>query len=218
MRIGVMGTGVVGSTIATKLVEVGHDVRMGSRAAGSEAAVAWADEHGDSASQGSFAEAAAYADELVFNCTAGAGALPAVESAAAELAGKTLVDVSNPLEFTDAGARLFVSVDDSLGEQVQRALPDTWVVKSLNTVTADVMVDPDSVPGDHVVFVCGDDEAAKARTTDRLGELGWPRERVIDLGDLTGARGTEAYVMLWVRLMGVVGTANFNISVSTMAA
>lgn len=213
MRIGVMGTGAVGSTIATKLVQAGHDVRMGSRAAGNEAAVAWADEHGESASQGSFAEAAAFADELVFNCTAGAGALPAAESAVGELAGKVLVDVSNPLEFADAGPRLFVSVDDSLGEQLQRALPDTWVVKSLNTLTADLMVDPGMVAGDHVVFVCGDDDAAKAKTSQVLGDLGWPRERVIDLGDISAARATEAYLLIWLRMMGTFGSAQFNIEV-----
>jgi 8-hydroxy-5-deazaflavin:NADPH oxidoreductase len=213
MRIGVMGTGAVGQAIATRLVAAGHDVRMGSRAAGNEAAVAWADSQGESASQGSFAEAAAFADELVFNCTAGSGAVAAVDSAGPELEGKALVDVSNPLEPTDAGMALSVGVTDSLAEQIQRTLPNTWVVKSLNTMTAGVMVDPDSVPGDHVVFVCGDDEAAKAKTVAILGDLGWPRERVVDLGDISAARATEAYVLLWVRMMGTLGGAHFNIEV-----
>lgn len=134
--------------------------------------------------------------------------------AAAGLEGKVLVDVSNPLEFHDDGPpTLFVANDDSLGEQIQRALPGARVVKALNTMNADVMVNPSLVPGDHVAFVCGDDDAAKATVTALLGEFGWPAERVIDLGDISAARGTEAYLLIWLRLMGAMGGAHFNIAV-----
>jgi predicted dinucleotide-binding enzyme len=200
MRIGVLGTGMVGRAIAGKLTELGHDVRVGSRTAGEDKVP--------------FAEAAAHG-EVVFNCTAGSGALDALAAAGGEnLAGKLVVDVSNPLARTDSGMALSVANTDSLGEQIQRAVPEARVVKSLNTINCQVMVDPASVPGDHVVFVAGDDEDAKAEATRLLGELGWPPERVIDLGDLTAARAMEMYVMLWVRMVPVVGGPRFNISLA----
>ena len=199
MNIAVLGTGMVGKALAGGLRAAGHDVRMGSRTAGEDKVT--------------FAEAAEFG-ELAFNCTAGAGALDAVGSAAAGLEGKVLVDVSNPLEHHDDGSTtLLVANDDSLGEQVQRALPGTRVVKALNTMNADLMVNPSLVPGHHVAFVCGDDPAAKTTVTGLLGEFGWPAERVIDLGDISAARGTEAYLLIWLRLMGAMGHARFNIAV-----
>lgn len=212
MRIGVLGTGEVGRTIATKLVELGHDVRLGSRTAGNEAATAWCSAVGDRASEGTFADAAGFG-ELVLNCTNGNGAVAAVTAASAELSGKLLIDVCNPLDFSGGGPSLSVGITDSIGEQVQRALPETSVVKALNTVNCDVMVDPGLVPGEHVVFVCGNDLAAKARTVELLGWFGWPVERVIDIGDIAGARATEGYLLLWLRLMGWAGGARLNIEV-----
>lgn len=198
MRIGVLGTGMVGQAIAGRLEALGHDVRVGSRTEGDGAVV--------------FADAAAHG-ELLFNCTSGAASLEALAAAGERnLAGKTLIDVSNPLDFSSGGPALFTTSTESLGERIQAAFPDTRVVKSLNTVNCNLMVDPASLPGDHVIFVCGNEEAAKAQARDLLGELGWPPERVIDLGDITGARGAEMYVMLWVRLWGVVGSAHFNVA------
>lgn len=101
-----------------------------------------------------------------------------------------------------------------LAEQIQRALPDARVVKALNTVNCDVMVDPARVPGEHVIFVCGNDAAAKDEAAALLGELGWARERVVDLGDITAARGTEAYLLLWLRMLASVGGAHFNIAIA----
>jgi predicted dinucleotide-binding enzyme len=124
--------------------------------------------------------------------------------------------VANPLDFSSGGPALFTDTTDSLGERIQAAFPDARVVKSLNTINCNLMIDAGSVPGDHVVFVCGNDEDAKLRVTTLLAEFGWPAERVIDLGDITAARATEHYLMLWLRLMGVTGGPNFNISVSTM--
>jgi len=115
--------------------------------------------------------------------------------------------------FPEGQPTLSVGITDSLGERIQRALPGTSVVKALNTMNCDVMVDPGLVPGDHVVFVCGDDAGAKARTVALLGELGWPPERVVDAGDITGARATEAYILIWLRMMGWAGGARFNIAV-----
>jgi hypothetical protein len=214
MYIGVLGTGTVGRTLAQALVDRGHDVRMGARAAGNANAVAWAQGAGPLASEGSFADAAAFA-ELVFNATAGAASLDALEMAGAErLAGKVLIDVANPLDFSRGmPPTLTVCNDDSLGEQIQRALPDVRVVKTLNTVTAAVMVDPGLVAGSHTIFVAGDDPTAKQQATDLLQEFGWPAESIIDLGDITAARGMEMYLALWLRLWGATGTPVLNVEV-----
>ena len=203
MRIGVLGTGMVGRAISGKLEALGHDVRVGSRTEGDGAVV--------------FAAAAAHG-EVVFNCTAGAASLDALAAAGEDnLAGKPLIDVSNPLDFSGGGPALFTTSTESLGERIQAAFPAARVVKSLNTVNCNVMVEPGLVPGDHVVFVCGNDDAAKAQTRALLGELGWPAERVVDLGDISAARGAEAYLLLWLRLMGAVGGPNFNIAVLSRA-
>ena len=214
MKIGVLGTGMVGSAIATKLVGLGHEVRMGSRTPDSKRAAEWVAAVGQGASQGTFADAAAHG-ELVFNCTAGDASLAVLEAAGAEnLAGKVLVDVSNPLDHSQGmPPGLFTSSFDSLAEQIQRAFPDARVVKALNTVNAEVMVEPSKVPSAHDVFLCGDDEAAKARVVELLETFGWPAESVIDLGDLTSARGMEAYLLLWIRLWGTLGTGHFNVKV-----
>jgi predicted dinucleotide-binding enzyme len=202
---------MVGNTVGSKLVALGHDVRMGSRAAGNEKAVAWAKAAGARASEGTFADAADFG-ELAFNCTAGAGSLAALESAKAGLAGKLLLDLSNPLDFSKGmPPTLFVTNDDSLGERIQRALPSTQVVKTLNTVNCQLMVDATSVGGgDHDVFVCGNDAGAKGRVTEILrGWFGW--RNVLDLGDISAARATEAYLHLWLRLYGAMKTADFNV-------
>jgi predicted dinucleotide-binding enzyme len=214
MRIGVLGTGSVGRRIATKLLEHEHEVTMGSRSAGSEALREWVDEMGEGAAGGTFADAAA-AGELLFNCTAGEASLEALEAAGADnLAGKVLVDVSNPLDFSGGmPPTLTVCNDDSLGERIQAAFPGARVVKSLNTVNNQVMTDPGRLPGAHNVFVCGEDEGAKGTVTELLVEFGWPRESIVDLGGIAAARGTEMYLPLWLRLMGALGTADFNIQV-----
>jgi 8-hydroxy-5-deazaflavin:NADPH oxidoreductase len=214
MRIGVLGTGGVGQTLATKLVEIGHDVRMGAREAGNERAGAWVAETGERSSEGSFADAAGFG-ELVVNATAGAAALDALNAAGADnLAGKVLIDVSNPLDFSRGmPPTLTVCNDDSVGEQIQRAFPDTRVVKALNTVTASLMVDPGQLPRPHHLFVCGNDDAAKSTVRDLLTELGWQADEVLDVGDISAARGTEMYLPLWLRIMGAVGGPVFSVRV-----
>lgn len=215
MRVAVLGTGTVGRTIAGKLLELGHEVTMGSRSAGGEALAEWLTEAGEGAKGGTFAEAAA-ASELVFNCTAGVGALAALGAAGAEnLEGKTLVDVSNPLDFSQGmPPTLAVCNDDSLGERIQAAFPEARVVKALNTVTSAVMVDPGRLHGEHSILVCGNDEAAKAQVRALLEAFGWPADSIVDLGEIGAARGTEMYLALWLRLYGALGTADFNISIA----
>jgi predicted dinucleotide-binding enzyme len=212
MKLGVLGTGSVGQAIGGKLVALGHEVKMGSRTATNEKAAAWVKTAGGGASQGTFADAAAFG-ELVFNCTSGAGTLEAARAAGeANLRGKVLIDVSNSLDFSHGfPPTLFTGNSDSLGEQLQRALPETKVVKSLNTVNANLMVDAGSLAGgDHDVFVSGNDAGAKARVAEILRDwFGW--KNVVDLGDITTARGTESYLALWVRLYGALKTPQFNI-------
>ncbi len=214
MKIGVLGTGMVGQAIGSKLVSLGHEVRMGSRRSGNEKAVAWVARGGEGASEGSFADAAAFG-ELLFNCTSGAASLEVLEAAGSEnLAGKILVDVANPLDFSRGmPPTLSVCNDDSLGERIQAACPEAKVVKALNTMNCAVMVDPGRVPGEHVVFISGDDEDSKHEVSGLLESFGWPPGRIHDLGGITAARGTEMYLPLWLTLYGGLGTGDFNIGV-----
>ena len=227
MRVGVLGTGMVGQSIAAKLAELGHEAMIGTRdpaatvarsepdpVYGSPPFRVWHEQHPD-VKVGSFAEAAAHS-ELVVNATAGAASLDALGQAGeANLAGKPLLDIANALDFS-AGMppSLLVANTDSLGERIQRAFPAARVVKTLNTMTALVMVNPEQLAGgDHHVFVCGDDPEAKAQATELLTEFGW--RQVIDLGDITAARATEMVLPIWLRLMGTLRTPMFNLKVVT---
>jgi predicted dinucleotide-binding enzyme len=211
MKIGVLGTGSVGQVIATRLAELGHEVTMGARDPANATAAAWAAGHG--ARSGDFAAAAAGA-ELVVNATAGAHSVAALAQAA-PADGIVLLDVANAL---DHGAGfppgLTVPYGDSLAERLQRAHPGLRVVKALNTMTGDVMVHPELVPGPHEVFVAGDDEPAKATVTALLRQVGWAPDAILDVGGLTAARGLEAGVLFWVTLRMAVGTNRFNLHVA----
>jgi 8-hydroxy-5-deazaflavin:NADPH oxidoreductase len=214
MRIGILGTGQVGRTLGTRLAELGHDVRMGSRDPANPRAAEWAEAAGPRGSAGSFADAATHG-EVVINATAGAASLRALEQAgAANLAGRVLMDVSNPIaQVTGGSLQLTTANTDSLAEQIQRGYPDSRVVKTLNTVNASVMVDPGRLPEPHTMFLAGDDAAAKVVVRSILAELGWPAESVVDLGGLSAARGMEMYLPLWLKTMQALGTAAFNIRV-----
>jgi len=210
MKIAILGTGGVGETLGSKLVALGHEVRMGSRTANNEKAVAWTQKAGARASQGTFADAAAFG-ELLFNCTAGVASLEALKQAGTNnLKGKVLVDVANPLDFSKGmPPTLSVCNTDSLGEQLQRAFPDVKVVKGLNTVAADIMVNPGLLSAPTDMFISGNDAGAKKQVTQLLTEgFGW--KSVIDLGDITTSRATEAYLIMWVRLYQSLGTPYIN--------
>lgn len=187
---------------------------MGSRQAGNEVALEWVQSAGERASEGTFADAAEHG-ELVVNATAGAASLEALGAAGADnLAGKVLIDVSNALDFSGGPPPVVgVSIDDSLGERIQAAFPDARVVKALNTLNASLMVAPDSLEESTNVFICGDDAGAKAQVTELLETFGWLSGDIVDLGDISAARGAELYVALWVLLMGALGTPQFNIRV-----
>jgi len=213
MKLGVLGTGMVGHAIGTKLVQMGQEVMMGSRSSTNEKAAAWVKANGPKASQGTFADAAKFG-EILFNCTQGMASLDALKLAGAEnMKGKILIDVANPLDSSKGmPPTLAVSNTDSLAEQIQRAFPDTKVVKSLNTMNCKLMVNPSLVRGDHDVFVSGNDKAAKSRVTEILRNwFGW--KSVVDLGDIGSARGAEQLLPLWLRLVGALGTANFNLKI-----
>lgn len=224
MKFGVLGTGVVGRTLSEKLAALGHDVTMGTRDVEAALARTEPDRFGgpplgewlaaqEAVQLGTFEQAAA-AGDVIINAVAGTASLDALSAAGAEnLSGKVLVDISNPLAFTPGEPMtLAVCNDDSLAEQIQRAFPEARVVKTLNTVTARLMVEPGLVPGEHSVFVSGDDPGAKAQVVRLLeDEFGW--KSVIDLGDLTTARSAEMFLPLWLNLMMVQGTSLFNVQI-----
>lgn len=212
MKVGILGSGMVGQAIGSKVAELGHEVMLGTRDL--TKLQDWLGHVGGNARVSSFAETAAHG-ELLFNATSGGGSLQALSLAGeANLNGKILVDISNPLDFSHGmPPSLFVSNTDSLGEQIQRAYPNVKVVKTLNTVTASLMVDPRQLAdGEHHIFVSGNDAEAKAQVVTLLSTwFGW--KYIIDLGDITTARGTEMYLPIWLRLWGALGTGMFNIQV-----
>ena len=224
MRIAVLGTGMVGQAVAARLDELGHDVTVGTRdpeatrgriapdQMGNPGVGTWVEQH-PSIGLDTFADAAAGA-ELVVNATNGSASLEVLTAAGSDnLAGKVLVDIANPLDFSSGmPPTLFVKDTDSLGEQLQRAFPDTLVVKTLNTMNATLMVHPGTLAdGDHSVFVSGNDDLAKKTVTELLTSMG--HTDVIDLGDISTARGTEMILPVWLRLWGALGTPAFNFKI-----
>lgn len=216
MNIGVLGTGSVGKTLASALIQKGHAVKMGSRQAGNEKAKAWVQQSGNGASEGDFNEAAAFG-EILFLALNGSGALEAVRSLKpGNVKDKIVVDITNPLDFSAGmppGILPGLGNTNSLGEEIQKALPGARVVKTLNTLTASLMVNPAAVNGgDHNLFLCGNDAGAKQQVREFLARnFGWKPDNLLDLGDIRGARLTEAWVPFWVGLMQAQGTPMFNL-------
>jgi predicted dinucleotide-binding enzyme len=225
MNIAVLGTGVVGQTIADKLASLGHEVTIGTRdieatlardqpdTFGRPPFKAWHAEH-PQVRLASFRDAAA-AGELIVNATGGVGSLAALGLADRQnLEGKILIDISNPLDFSQGFPPLLtVSNTDSLGEQIQREYPGVKVVKTLNTMNAYLMVAPRLLPGSHNVFVSGNDAEAKRQVAELLQAFGWESEEIVDLGDISTARGTEQLLPMWSRLYGALPTPMFNFKI-----
>jgi len=224
VRFGILGTGVVGKTIAARLADLGHEVMVGTRAPeetmsrtepdpyGNPPFSAWQKEHPE-VRLGMFAEAAAHG-EMIVNATAGAASLEVLEQAGEDnLNGKVLIDIANPLDFSKGmPPTLSVSNTDSLGEQIQRRFPEVKVVKTLHTMNAYLMVNPAQLAAaDHTVFVSGGDPEAKGRVSELLRSLGWTD--IIDLGDITTARGTEMLLPIWLRLFGALQRPIFNFKI-----
>jgi 8-hydroxy-5-deazaflavin:NADPH oxidoreductase len=211
MKFGVLGTGMVGKALATKLLSLGHDVMMGGREADGANGKEWAAANGTHASYGDFAKSAKFGEMLIV-ATTGTTALDALKSAGNAIDGKVVIDVSNPLDFSKGmPPTLSVLNTDSLGEQLQRAFPKTPIVKTLNTMSNTVMVNPSIVPGDSDVFVSGNDAGAKAQVVKLLQSFGW--KQPFDLGDITTARGTEMMLPVWLRLWGALGKPEFNFKI-----
>jgi 8-hydroxy-5-deazaflavin:NADPH oxidoreductase len=215
MKIAVLGTGQVGETIASKLVSLGHQVKMGSRTTNNEKAIAFVAKFSENASHGTFAESAAFG-EIVFNCVSGENAIKALNLAGEiNLSGKILIDVSNSLDFSKGQPATLIQVNTtSLGEEIQAQFPDLKVVKTLNTMWTGLMVNPKMVNnGDHTVFVSGNDSEAKEKVKEILMSFDWTLDNILDLGDITSARGPEMYLPLWLRIWGSINNGAFNIKI-----
>ena len=225
MEIAVLGSGMVGQTISEKLVTLGHDVTIGSRNVKDLLARSGPDSFGRPAFKdwhtknpkvkvGTYAQAATFGEFLV-NATNGIGSLAALELAGKNnLANKILLDIANPLDFSKGmPPSLFICNTDSLGEQIQRSYPDLKVVKGLNTMSASLMVNPSLLPEDHNVFLNGNDNSAKAKVKELLQSFGWKMQNIIDMGDISTARGTEQLLPIWVRLLGALKTPMFNFKI-----
>jgi len=214
MKIAVLGTGMVGDAIGSKLTALGHDVMMGSRTKNNEKALEFVNKNSDKASEGTFAEAANFG-EIVFNCTKGEHSLEVLKSAGSGINGKIVVDVANPLDFSKGMPPTLIpalSNSTSLGEEIQKTFPETKVVKTLNTMWNGLMVNPTMIGnGDHINYICGNDADAKSKVISLLIEMGWKKENILDLGDISAARGTEGYLPLWLRIYGAIGSGAFNL-------
>ena len=215
MNIAVLGTGAVGTTIASKLIELGHQVMIGSRNKTNEKAIEFVNKFDKNASNGTFEEASLFG-EIIFNCVKGEFAIEALKQAGNGLNNKILIDVSIPVD-TKKGTPLSLIPElcntNSLGEEIQKNFPNTKVVKTLNTMWSTLMIVPSMLKeGDHTNFICGNDEDAKNKVKSLLKEIGWKEEAILDLGDITGSRGTEGLMPLWLRIWGAtMGTFSIKV-------
>lgn len=220
MKIGILGTGMVGQTIASSLISKGHEVMLGSRTAANEKALAWKNENGVHAHNGTFADAAAFG-EIIFICLNGNVTVEALQSAnPSNFQNKTVIDLTNPLDFSKGMPPSLLPQycnTWSLGEEIQKQLPAAHVVKALNTVTANLMVDANKVnDGNHNLFICGNDANAKNKVKHLLAEnFNWKPELILDLGDIKYARMTEAIIPFWVAVMQSAKTPMFNYMIVT---
>ncbi len=222
MKVAILGTGMVGRIIAIKLNQLDHEVTIGTRDPEKTMANESSDNYGNPPFKDwikdhptiklkSFEEASSGANVL-FNCTSGQASKSAISQAAkGDIEGKVLIDIANPLDFSQGMPPFLNPVNtDSLGEQIQNAYPTLKVVKALNTMSAGIMVNPGKVKGDHNVFICGNDNSAKATAVEILESMDWKKSQIIDLGDITNARGTEMLLPIWLRLWQSLGTSDFN--------
>ena len=195
MKIGMLGSGDVGRALGLGFATLGHEVRMGTREPGSEKVRAWQAKAGPNASAGTFAEAAGFG-ELAVLATAWSGTAAAIQLAGPErLADKVVIDTTNPLDFSGGAPRLALGFDDSAGEQVQRWLARSQVVKAFNIVGNAHMFRPQFPGGPPDMFIAGNNESAKRTVTGILGDFGWP---TIDLGGIDAARLLEPLALVWI--------------------
>jgi 8-hydroxy-5-deazaflavin:NADPH oxidoreductase len=226
MNIAVLGTGSVGQALAGKLVALGHTVKIGTRDVAASKGKTQPDGWGNPAIGSwlqanpavelvTFAEAVSFSDSLIVHAMNGQAAIESLKSSNSKnLDGKILIDITNPLDFSKGmPPTLFVSNTESLAEQIQATFPTLKVVKTLNTMSNPVMVNPSLVPGNHTVFISGNDTVAKNTVRQLLQSFGWADDNIMDLGDITTARGTEMILPLWLRVWGKVQTPFFNFAI-----
>ena len=225
MKIAVLGTGIVGRQVSTKLASLGHEVVIGTRDVENTMTSDQQDFYGNPVFKDWFADQsnikletfanAAAGAEIIVNATNGQASIPAISSISeADRSGKTLLDIANPLDFSNGMPPSLNPVNtDSLAEQIQSKFPELNVVKSLNTMSSYIMINPSQVKGKHDVFVSGNDDKAKEQVKELLKSIGWTEDVIIDLGDISTARGTEMLLPIWLRLWNALGTADFNFHV-----
>ena len=228
MKIAIIGTGNVGQTIASKLLSLGYDVMIGTRdvvkklsstekdAYGNPPFNEWYEANAD-IKLGTFSEAAAFG-EVIINATKGGNSISALKLAGvSNLEGKVMIDIANPLEFNNGmppGLIPYLSNTNSLGEEIQQTFPKTKVVKTLNTMWCGLMVNPNMIGnGNHINYLSGNDQDAKATVRSLLNNFGWKNENLLDLGDISGARATEAILPIWLRVMNVTKSGAFNFTI-----
>lgn len=215
MKIGIIGAGNAGKTLGSAFAKQGYHVMLGSRQP--EKLADWLrleDVHQKRILVGTLHETAAFGDLLVHAIT-GQGAIEALKMAGEEnLREKTLLDISLPIHLTEGRITLFTSTGESLGERIQATFPEAKVVKAMNHIAAGVMVDPGIVAnGDHDLFMCGNDAAAKQMVSTLLkGAFGW--KRIYDLGDLSAAQATEGLALLASHVAAALGHGMMNFKVA----
>jgi len=225
MKIAIIGTGTVGRTLASKLVELNHDVTIGTRNVVDKLTSTAKDNYGNPSfvewhkanskvKLGTFADSASFG-ELLINATNGSNSVTAlIQSGTKNLTAKVLIDVANPLDFSNGMPPSLLpglNNTNSLGEEIQKTFPDTLVVKTLNTMWCGLMVNPKLIGnGDHINFISGNNEEAKIKVRKLLHQFGWTDENIVDLGDITAARATESLLPIWLRIMGVTKSGAFN--------
>jgi predicted dinucleotide-binding enzyme len=227
MKIAILGTGNVGQTLAAKLVSLGYEVMIGTRDVKEASSRTSADRYGNpgfgswltdnkKVKLGTYSEASSFG-KLVINATSGAGSLAALIAAnPGNMKDKIIIDIANPLDFSSGTLALIpeLSNTNSLGEEIQRSFPTSKVVKTLNTMWCGLMVDPDMIgSGNHINYICGNDPEAKKAVVEILTKIGWKKENIIDLGDISGSRATEAVLPIWLRVRGVLNTGAFNFNI-----
>lgn len=228
MKIAVFGTGNVGQTLASKLSNLGYEVMIGTRDVNESRERKSPDMYGNPGfgtwitenkkiKLGTFAGAASFG-EMIINATSGGSSLKAFRSAKKDdLAGKIIIDIANPLDFSKGAPPCLIpelSNTNSLGEELQKEFPEAKVVKTLHTMWCGLMVNPGMIGGgDHINFLCGNEKSSKTEVKNLLKKLGWKEESLVDLGDITNSRGTEAVLPIWLRVWAVTKTGAFNFKI-----
>jgi predicted dinucleotide-binding enzyme len=225
MKIAIIGTGTVGQTFASRLIELGHEVMIGTRNVQEKLSSPAKDMYGNppfgewiklntGVKLGTFEDAASFG-EMILNATLGGSSIAALKLAGVKnLSGKVLIDVSNPLDYSKGMPPSLLPElqnTNSLGEEIQKTFPEAKVVKTMNTMWCGLMVRPSLISnGDHTNYISGNDPDAKAKVKKLLNQLGWKDENILDLGDISAARATESVMTIWIRVWGTVQTGAFN--------